>query len=221
MHPAPGAKLAARIHDKRVRYVRLAKNEGIAANTNVGLAEAEGEWITLLDHDDALSPNALYEVAKAACESGAELIYSDEVVLDSAMKRLAEYHFKPGYSPTPCAGAIISRTCAPSRRSFSTAQAAKRTRSLTARRTTTSSCACARRPKASTTFRKCCITGAATRRAPRAISQPSPTPEGRRRCRGRPPAAAGPCGRGVLHSRLPGRIPHAVCPLRASRAFWC
>ena len=61
-----GAKLAARIHDKRVRYVRLAKNEGIAANTNVGLAEAEGEWITLLDHDDALSPNALYEVAKAA-----------------------------------------------------------------------------------------------------------------------------------------------------------
>ena len=32
--------------------------------TPMGLAEAEGEWITLLDHDDALSPNALYEVAK-------------------------------------------------------------------------------------------------------------------------------------------------------------
>ena len=108
-----GAKLAARIHDKRVRYVRLAKNEGIAANTNVGLAEAEGEWITLLDHDDALSPNALYEVAKAACESGAELIYSDEVVLDSAMKRLAEYHFKPGYSPDTLRGCnYITHLCA-------------------------------------------------------------------------------------------------------------
>ena len=64
----------------------------------MGLAEAEGEWITLLDHDDALSPNALYEVAKAACESGAELIYSDDVVLDSPMKHLSEYHFKPDYS---------------------------------------------------------------------------------------------------------------------------
>ena len=94
------------------------------------------------------SPNALYEVAKAACESGAELIYSDEVVLDSAMKRLAEYHFKPGLLPRhPARAAITSRTCAPSRRSFSAARAAARTRSLTARRTTTSSCACARRPK--------------------------------------------------------------------------
>ena len=52
-----GARLAARIRDERVRLcAAFAKNEGIAANTNVGLAEAEGEWITLLNHDDAFEP---------------------------------------------------------------------------------------------------------------------------------------------------------------------
>lgn len=109
---APG-KLVARVHDARVRYVHLAKNEGIAANTNVGLAEAEGEWVTLLDHDDTLSPNALYEVAKAAAGTGAELIYSDEVVLDSTMKHLSEYHFKPDYSPDTLRGCnYITHLCA-------------------------------------------------------------------------------------------------------------
>lgn len=109
---APG-KMVSRIRDARVRYVHLAKNEGIASNTNVGLAEAEGEWITLLDHDDVLSPNALYEVAKAAADTGAELIYSDEVVLDSTMKHLSEYHFKPDYSPDTLRGCnYITHLCA-------------------------------------------------------------------------------------------------------------
>ena len=40
------------------------QNEGISGNTNVGLAEANGEYIALLDHDDVLSPNALYEVVR-------------------------------------------------------------------------------------------------------------------------------------------------------------
>ena len=41
--PTGAAKLVARARDERVRYVHLAKNEGIAANTSVGLAEAEGD----------------------------------------------------------------------------------------------------------------------------------------------------------------------------------
>ena len=35
---------------------------GIAGNTNAGIALAEGTWIGLLDHDDLLAPEALYEV---------------------------------------------------------------------------------------------------------------------------------------------------------------
>ncbi len=97
-------KYAVRIRDKRVNYFRLAKNEGISANTNVGLAEATGDYLALLDHDDVLSPCALYEMVKAINETGAELLYSDEVVLDEKLKQLREYHFKPDFSPDTLRG---------------------------------------------------------------------------------------------------------------------
>ncbi|MFV0352694.1 MAG: glycosyltransferase family 2 protein [Oscillospiraceae bacterium] len=90
--------------DKRVCYSRLYKNAGIAANTNIGLAEANGDYIILLDHDDVLQSHALYEVVKAVNETGADLIYSDEIVLDGNLKKLGEYHFKPDYGPDTLRG---------------------------------------------------------------------------------------------------------------------
>lgn len=51
--------------DPRVRYRRLEKNEGIAGNTNAAIEMASGEYLALFDHDDLLSPNALFEVASA------------------------------------------------------------------------------------------------------------------------------------------------------------
>lgn len=74
------AKTAA---DARVRYIRLEKNEGIAENTNQALSFATGDYVGLLDHDDLLTENALYEVA-ARIERGRqrgcvpEMLYSDE-----------------------------------------------------------------------------------------------------------------------------------------------
>ena len=47
--------------DARICYRRLEKNLGIAGNTNAAIAMAHGEWIALLDHDDLLAPDALYE----------------------------------------------------------------------------------------------------------------------------------------------------------------
>ena len=47
--------------DTRICYRRLEKNLGIAGNTNAAIAMAHGEWIALLDHDDLLAPDALYE----------------------------------------------------------------------------------------------------------------------------------------------------------------
>lgn len=69
--------------DARIRYVRLDKNEGIAQNTNRALAYATEDYVGLLDHDDVLTEDALYEMA-AAIERGRkagaepELLYSDE-----------------------------------------------------------------------------------------------------------------------------------------------
>ena len=51
--------------DDRIKVVPVEKNEGIAANTNIGLKQCSGEYIALLDHDDLLSPFALHEVVHA------------------------------------------------------------------------------------------------------------------------------------------------------------
>ncbi|MEG1476737.1 MAG: glycosyltransferase family 2 protein [Oscillospiraceae bacterium] len=93
-----------KLKEKRIKYTKLAKNEGISGNTNIGFGEATGEYIILLDHDDVLSANALFEVVKAINETGADFIYSDEIVLSGDLKKLGEYHFKPDFSPDTLRG---------------------------------------------------------------------------------------------------------------------
>ena len=92
------------LKDKRVNYIRLAKNGGISANTNIGLAEAKGEYLALLDHDDLLQLSALYEMACAINQTGAEMLYSDEIVLNDNLKQVRGYHFKPDFSPDTLRG---------------------------------------------------------------------------------------------------------------------
>ncbi|MDE5931394.1 MAG: glycosyltransferase, partial [Lachnospiraceae bacterium] len=69
--------------ERRLRYIRLTENGGISENTNAGIAAAAGDYIGLLDHDDLLAPDALYEMALAiySAEQKKEtpvLLYSDE-----------------------------------------------------------------------------------------------------------------------------------------------
>ena len=99
-HPEPGllGRRAAG-KDERITYLRLEKNEGISGNTNRGFAQAEGDYIALLDHDDLIYPNALYEVAQEILRAGADLVYSDEIVLSADLKELGGYHFKPDFAP--------------------------------------------------------------------------------------------------------------------------
>lgn len=80
--------------EKRVRYQKLARNEGISGNTNQGFAMAKGEYLALLDHDDLLVASALYEMVKRINETGAEVLYSDEDKVDAAGKRYSDPHFK-------------------------------------------------------------------------------------------------------------------------------
>ena len=51
--------------EPRVRIVERAANGGIVAASNSSLAEATGELIALLDHDDVLEPNALEKMVRA------------------------------------------------------------------------------------------------------------------------------------------------------------
>jgi glycosyltransferase involved in cell wall biosynthesis len=45
--------------DPRLRWVRLARNEGIPAGHNAGVAAAQGEFIALQDYDDLVAPERL------------------------------------------------------------------------------------------------------------------------------------------------------------------
>ena len=66
------------LDDKRIHYRILDQNLGISGNTNAAIEMASGDYIALFDHDDLLCENALYEVAKTAVSSDADIIYTDE-----------------------------------------------------------------------------------------------------------------------------------------------
>jgi GT2 family glycosyltransferase len=75
------------------------KNQHIALTSNIALEMAKGEFISLLDHDDLLEPNALYETVLAINEHpNVDLIYTDEDKLEDD-KWHVEPFFKPGWSP--------------------------------------------------------------------------------------------------------------------------
>lgn len=86
--------------DKRIRYTVLGENRGIAGNTNAAIEMAKGDFIVLADHDDRLTPNALYEcVKKLNEEPECDVLYSDEDKLDMDGGALFEAHFKPDFNP--------------------------------------------------------------------------------------------------------------------------
>jgi glycosyltransferase involved in cell wall biosynthesis len=65
--------------DRRIRLVSLESHQGISAALNRGLDLANGEWVTFLDHDDLLEPDALFQNVRLLQENpGLDLIYSDE-----------------------------------------------------------------------------------------------------------------------------------------------
>ena len=89
--------------DVRIRYVRIAENKGISENTNEALQYATGNYIGLLDHDDLLTPDALFEMAVAinsAKKDGESVafVYSDEDKCDSEAKKYYEPHIKSGFN---------------------------------------------------------------------------------------------------------------------------
>jgi GT2 family glycosyltransferase len=85
--------------DSRIVVVRANANVGISAATNLAAAEATGEFIALLDHDDELHPQALAEIAHAIdTDPAIDVLYTDEDKLE-ANGRHTEAFFKPDWSP--------------------------------------------------------------------------------------------------------------------------
>ena len=89
---------AYQARDARIVYTKV-ENKGISANTNAAAALAAGEYLGLADHDDVLAPHAVYEMMKAAHETGAAFLYSDEALFTSDVRRPTAGHFKPDFAP--------------------------------------------------------------------------------------------------------------------------
>lgn len=85
--------------DTRIKVKDVPENEGIAQNTNAALVIATGDYIGLLDHDDLLTPDALYEVVKAINENDRpQVLYSDEDKVTMDLSEHFQPHMKPDYN---------------------------------------------------------------------------------------------------------------------------
>ena len=89
--------------DERLTYIRNTENKGISGNTNVGIKVASGQYIGLLDHDDLLTPNALYEIARKIEEAKKDgvkysFIYTDEDKCDTYGENFYEPNRKPEFN---------------------------------------------------------------------------------------------------------------------------
>lgn len=75
------------------------ENGHISKSSNTALSMAKGDYISLLDHDDILPPNALFEVVNAINKNPeVDLIYTDEDKIDHEGNHIEPF-FKPDWSP--------------------------------------------------------------------------------------------------------------------------
>ena len=110
--------------DSRIRALRPQKQLRISENTNAAIMEARGEYLVFADHDDLLTPNALYEMAAAIsdgsrqkdlppeCTAGCRrakdggsssagpyrILYSDEDKVTMDGHKFFQPHFKPDFN---------------------------------------------------------------------------------------------------------------------------
>jgi glycosyltransferase involved in cell wall biosynthesis len=86
--------------DPRIFTKRAKHNGHISVASNMAIEMATGEFVALLDHDDFLWPNALYEVINLLQDHrDADLIYSDEDKIEADGLTHFYPYFKPDWSP--------------------------------------------------------------------------------------------------------------------------
>ncbi|MGM9941615.1 MAG: glycosyltransferase [Bulleidia sp.] len=84
--------------DPRIKVRYLDDNYGIAGNTNQAMELALGEYTGLLDHDDFLEPDALFEVVARLNEYPYACLYTDEDKFDTTKGTFEEPNFKPDFN---------------------------------------------------------------------------------------------------------------------------
>lgn len=85
--------------DPRIKFRFLTTHHHISETSNAALAMAGGDYIALLDHDDELSPDALFRVVELLNRRpDADMIYTDEDHIHPSGS-LTNPMFKPDWAP--------------------------------------------------------------------------------------------------------------------------
>jgi len=85
--------------DRRIKVILRKENGHISRASNSALEIATGDFIALLDHDDLLTRDALYEIASALNQNpDTDMIYSDEDKIEDN-GNLRDPFFKPDWCP--------------------------------------------------------------------------------------------------------------------------
>ena len=66
--------------DSRFRLVELPENCGAASARNVGLAEASGHWVGVLDADDCFMPDRLQRMTDIGDRTDADIVIDEQIV---------------------------------------------------------------------------------------------------------------------------------------------
>ncbi len=108
---------------RNIKYVRAARNHGVAGARNLGLLESTGEYVTFLDDDDIRLPNSLdRQLALLEAEPAAGMIYGRVFFGDEECR--PKNSFYPETCPqgdifwellrsnfVPCQSAVFRRDC--------------------------------------------------------------------------------------------------------------
>jgi succinoglycan biosynthesis protein ExoO len=81
------AKLAR--DEPRIRLIRRDRNGGPSAARNAALDAAQGDWVAVLDADDAWRPERLERMLDAAARTGAEFIADNQIFFDDMLQQEA------------------------------------------------------------------------------------------------------------------------------------